>query len=212
MKMIMKKILLIINNSLFIISFSIAFVILCRPIYYYHIKSLDLENKTGYTYEEIKDAYDDIINYTVFNKEFKTGKLKYSSNGKSHFKDCKKLFMIDFIVLGITTIVIMIKKKLWSNIKRINFWSSIVVMSSFTIILLSSLIIGFDKCFKLFHKIFFYGKTNWMFNPYEDEIIILLPKEYFMNCSIIAISIIFIICITNIIIDMCYNSKKEVRL
>ena len=66
--------------AIFIISFAIAFVILFRPYYYWNIKLLDLENKTGYTYEEITEAYDDVMDYLVYGAEFKTGDLRYSED------------------------------------------------------------------------------------------------------------------------------------
>ena len=104
------KILLIFNISLFIISFSISFVIMFRPFYYYHIDSLNLEKETGYTYSEIKEAYDDVLDYTTLFKPFSTGKLKHSKEGESHFRDCRIIFMINFIVFGVSGIIIVLKK------------------------------------------------------------------------------------------------------
>ena len=196
------KLLLIVNTALFIISFSIAFVILFRPFYYWHIDDLKLVEKTNYTYKEIKEAYDDVINYTTLNKPFKTGKLKYSIEGKDHFKDCKRLFMINFIILFISTIIIIIKKKYLNNLKVLNlnieFWSSILVLSICLILLVTSIIIGFDNCFEIFHKVFFLGKDNWIFVPSRDEIINILPIEYFRNCVILFL-IIVVFCTLTII-------------
>ena len=104
------KILLVINTSFFIVSLSISFVILFRPFYYYQIKTLNIEETTGYSYEDIKEAYDDVINYTTLNKEFKTGILNYTQSGMNHFRDCKILFMINFLVLALSTVIIIIKK------------------------------------------------------------------------------------------------------
>ena len=185
--------LFIINTSIFIISFSIFFVLLFRPFYYLNIKLLNIEKETGYTYQEIKEAYDDVIDYSIFKKPFKTGKLKYSSEGKNHFKDCRKLFLLDFILLGISTIILIIRKK-YLNIKcknySIEYWSSILIIIIFLTLLLISFIIGFDRCFEIFHKLFFYGKENWRLDPDTDEIILILPKQYFMNCAIFILSII----------------------
>ena len=142
------KSLLVINTSLFIISFSFAFIILFRPFYYYHIDHLNLVEKTGYSYETIKEAYDDVIDYIVYDKDFSMGELYYSASGKSHFKDCKKLFIIDFIILWISTIIIIFKKLFFNNIKvfkhSIEFISGVVNISLIVLLLVSSLIIGFD--------------------------------------------------------------------
>ena len=198
-------ILLIINTSLFIISLSLSCVILFRPFYYYHINSLNLE-QYGYTYNEIKESYDDVMDYLILNKEFKTGNLKYSESGKNHFHDCKILFMINFIVLFISSFIIILKRK-YIKEKKIFFFSSIVIISLFLIILITSLIIGFDKFFDLFHNIFFIVKDNWLLNPYDDEIIYLLPKEYFRNCGILFLLIISIISIINIIKYLCIKRR-----
>ena len=56
----------------------------------------------------------------------------------------------------------------------------------------------FQSAFTTFHKIFFPGKENWIFNPLEDPIILFMPQEFFMDCailicaSILVISIVFI--------------------
>ena len=101
--------------GIFMISFAIAFVILFRPYYYMNIDILELEEETGYSYEVIKEAYDDVMDFLVFGDEFKTGELKYSEEGKSHFEDCKKLFTFDFICLFISTaflVIIFVLQKL----------------------------------------------------------------------------------------------------
>ena len=201
----------IISIALFIISISITFVLLFRPFYYYHINYLNISKSTGYTYDEIKETYDDVIDYTVFNKEFKTGKLKYSEEGIDHFRDCQTLFRINFIILGITSIVILIKKKYFNSDKLCNynlgFWSSVIVIGLFSIIVLISLMIGFDRFFELFHNIFFLGKDNWLLSESTDEIIKILPIEFFMNCAILIVSIIVIIAII-VIVKEIYRKKK----
>ena len=204
------KILLIINTSLFIISLAISFVLLFRPFYYYQINNLNLEQETGYSYNEIKESYDDVINYLTLNKEFKTGNLKYSTSGKNHFQDCKILFNINFIILGITTIILLIKNKYLNKLKILNynleFFSGCLNIIIILSLLIISFIVGFNKIFDSFHKIFFFGKDNWLLSPDTDEIIKILPIEYFIRCAILLISIISIISITIIIKEM-YNKK-----
>ena len=208
-----KVYMFIVCESLFIISFCIAFVILFRPFYYYHISYLNIPKTTGYTFNEIKESYDDVIDYIVFNSDFKTGKLKYSLEGEDHFKDCKKLFTINFIILGLSSIGLLIKKRWYNNIKlhnyNISFWSSILVISIFINVLCFSIIVGFDKFFEIFHNIFFHGKDNWLLDSKTDEIIKILPQEFFMNCAILVLSIIFIITIIIIIKEI---SKRKAKI
>lgn len=204
------KILLIINTSLFIISLAISFVLLFRPFYYYQINNLKLEQETGYSYNEIKESYDDVINYLTLNKDFKTGNLKYSTSGKNHFQDCKILFNINFIILGITTIILLIKNKYLNKLKIFNynleFFSGCLNIIIILSLLIISFIVGFNNIFDNFHKIFFFGKDNWLLSPDTDEIIKILPIEYFIKCAILLISIISIISITIIIKEM-YNKQ-----
>ena len=52
----------IIALVLFILTFSIALPIYCRFFYYLQIKPLGLEQKTGWSYDVIKEAYDEVLN------------------------------------------------------------------------------------------------------------------------------------------------------
>ena len=53
--------------------------------------------------------------------------------------------------------------------------------------------IDFNKAFTAFHMIFFPGKDNWYFSWYEDQIIRILPKDFFMNCAILIFASIVLI-------------------
>lgn len=45
--------------------------------------------------------------------------------------------------------------------------------------------LDFDRAFTVFHTVFFPGKTNWLFNPYTDPIILVMPQEFFMHCAML---------------------------
>ena len=207
--------LLTIILFLFIISFSIAFVILFRPFYYFHINYLNLPETTGYTYNEIKEAYDDIMDYTTLNKPFSVGNLKYSTEGYNHFKDCKNLFILDFIIVGITGIVLITKNKLFKKkeIHDYNYklWGGVLSISFLVSLFLIILLFGFNDFFELFHRFFFFGKTNWLFNPQTDEIIKCLPKQFFMNCGILIVLLVFIISIVFIIVGRKKQKKNKIN-
>ena len=209
----MLPIIFIINTSLFIISLAIFIPIVFRPFYYYHINALDLPQKTGYTYNEIKESYDDVLDYCLLNKEFKTGILRYSSDGFNHFKDCKILFIVDSVIFILSIIILLVKKKYCKEIKFLNhnisYWSGILLLGTFLIILIITIFIGFDKIFDIFHNIFFFGKENWLFDPEKDEIIKILPQRFFMNCGILIISIISVISIILIIKEKIDILKRK---
>ena len=80
---------------------------------------------------------------------------------------------------------------------HVGFTSAVSIFIVF-LVLIGLVSIDFSKAFVIFHKIFFPGKDNWQFSQ-DDEIINILPQEFFMSCailiavSIIAISLIIII-------------------
>ena len=205
------SIFLIINLSLFIISLVISFALIFKPFYYYHIDSLNIIDKSGYNESEIKEAYDDVIDYLVFDKPFKTGKLKYSDVGYDHFKDCKLLFNINFFILGFSSVIIILKKRYFNNIKlfkhNISFFSSLLNIFVFILVFIGSIIVGFDKTFEIFHNIFFLGKDNWLLDRNTDEIIKILPQDFFMNIAILVVSLIMVISISIIIREIIISKK-----
>lgn len=198
---------------LFILSFSIALPIYLRPFYYAHISPLDLEAASGYSKAEIKEAYNSLLDYlTIPGKEFSLGAFPYSDRGASHFKDCKFLFLLDTFVLiisGVTTAIMLVFKKLRGWQFKIGKFSaslySAIAAVSLPVIVGVLAATDFDRAFKIFHKIFFPGKTDWYFHPQLDPIINVLPVRFFMNCAILIGASILIISVAIIIV----NIKKK---
>ncbi len=196
------SVITVIAISILTITASIGLPIYFRPFYYMQIEGLELPEATGHTYEEIKDAYDELLDFlTLPAKEFGTGVFEYSEEGKSHFIDCKGLFNLNVIALLvslavlITVIVLHLKKKIALLNARgfgLPFVSGVATLSLFAV-LGAVIAIDFDKAFVIFHAVFFPGKDNWMFSPSEDEIITAMPQDFFMSCAIlIGVSIILI--------------------
>ena len=184
----------------FILTFSISLPIYCRPFYYAHIDSMNLSEESGFTKEEIIEAYDAVLDYlTIPDKEFSSGVMKYSPEGESHFADCKALFNLNATVLlssAVCILILLILRKTGKTAPfligkhQASFYSALAAVL-LPIIIGSIAALDFDKAFEVFHRIFFPGKTNWTFNPRTDEIIEILPQEFFMNCAIlIGISIL----------------------
>ena len=204
-----------ISILLLIISFSIALPIYCRFFYYMQIDGLKLTENTGYSYQTIKTAFDQVMNYlTIPWCAFGTGSLSYTPEGKAHFADCKVLFMLDTIVLILSLAVVIVLFVLERK-KKVNFcrpfgmhvaFTSAISIFALFIILIGLVSINFEKAFVIFHKIFFPGKENWQFTQ-ADEIINILPQQFFMNCAILIASSIILICLA-IIITQCVLRKK----
>ena len=44
---------------------------------------------------------------------------------------------------------------------------------------------NFDRAFVIFHSLFFPGKDNWIFDYRTDQIILVLPQDFFMHCAML---------------------------
>ena len=177
-----------------VITLSIGTPIYFRQFYYVHVDALELPEDSGYTKEEIIEAYDEVLDFlTLEGREFGTGKLMHSEEGKSHFEDCKALFdlnrnamIISFATVILLTILNKIGKiHLYKPFGlRLSFWSSILTLGG-CLALGAVCAVNFAKAFYIFHSIFFPGKDNWMFDPFEDEIIMVMPEEFFLGCAVL---------------------------
>lgn len=206
--------------ALLIISASIALPIYFRPFYYMQINTLDIEEYSGFDRETIKEAYDEMITYcTVPFTEFSTGDLAWSEEGAGHFKDCKVLFILDgavlFISLGaVIALAVLAKKGVFKPARPfgfdVSFISAVSVLGFFSMVAaLAS--INFERAFTIFHKIMFPGKDNWRFHPRKDQIIMILPIEFFMNCAILIVSVMIATCAALIVFGII-NKRKRAKM
>ncbi len=188
--------------ALLTITVSIGLPIYVRPFYYVQVVLLDLPERTGESAATIRQAYDEVLDYlTLPGKEFGTGVFQFSEQGKSHFADCKVLFTLNAVV-GIASMVAVILCKILQRKRRITciqpFGLRPSALSGGVLLGLFSLLgvcvaMDFDRAFELFHRLFFVGKDNWMFDPKQDEIIQALPQEFFLNCAVcIGVSVLLI--------------------
>lgn len=200
----------------FIITFSIALPIYCRFFYYAQINALNLPEATGYDYATIKAAYDEVLNFlTLPGREFGTGVFKYTESGKAHFYDCKVLFNLNLIVLIVSSVVgvtlfVLDKLKIITLSKPFNMNVSFIsALSIFIFFALLAIVvaINFDVAFTVFHHIFFPGKNNWLFDPRYDQILRILPQDFFMNCAILIGASIILISLGIIIFQLIKRRK-----
>ena len=200
------------------LTFSIGLPIYFRPFYYMQIDALGIEEYSGFDRETIVEAFDDVMDYlTIPGNEFGTGDLKYSEEGKSQFVDCKGLFdlnIIAFIISLITvvTLIVLERKKIFTMCKpfgfNIMFSSGAFTLGLFAIIgALAS--IDFSTAFTIFHMIFFPGKSNWLFDWNEDQIIRILPANFFMNCAILILSSIIILTVGMIVTSVIMKMREK---
>ncbi len=202
----------------FMLTFSIGVPIYFRFLYYIQINTLHLTEQTGWSYEVIKEAYDDILNFcTMPGYPCITGQLKLSAEGAAHFADCKGLFDLNFWALfssGIITLTLLLlnRFKVISLARPFGhgaqLLSAIIAVALPVVIIILVLIVGFDAAFEAFHAIFFPGKTNWLFDPSEDQIINVMPQEFFMNCAIIVAVTLITFAAALITADILLTKKR----
>ena len=186
------SVLCMICVCLFLLTVSIGLPIYIRPFYYAHIGAYDLEGLSGYSEAQIREAYDEVLDYlTLPGREFGTGELPHSPEGKSHFADCKVLFVLNASILlssGAILAVLFFMRNRWGAYRlgkhSALLWAAVLSLTApMAIGALAAL--DFDRAFVVFHSIFFPGKTNWVFDWYRDPIIRVLPQVFFRNCAIL---------------------------
>ncbi len=177
---------------LFMLTAAIGLPIYIRPFYYAHIGAFELERISGYSEAEIRQAYDAVLDYlTLPGREFSTGVMPHSAEGKAHFEDCKVLFDLNASILlgsALVLAVLFLMRKKWGPYRlgrhSAHFWAAVLSVTA-PIMIGCLAALDFDRAFVIFHSLFFPGKTNWVFDWYADPIIRVLPQEFFMDCAIL---------------------------
>lgn len=198
-------------TAVFLLTVSTAFPILLRPFYYAHITPLALEQTSGLNREQIVTAYDEMMDFcTGRTSEFSTGVLPWSVSGRDHFADVRGLFLLDLgtaaiaglLLLGWTLAGKAGRVRPYRFRKRsFAFWGC-VGLGGFFLTIAAFTAADFRRAFLLFHRVFFPGKSNWVFNPYTDGIICILPQVFFRNCAILILITMVLLCTAIILWDL----------
>ena len=198
--------LLILTLALFAISAGIAAPILSRSFYIAHVRALDLPAQTGWSEQTIVEAYDDVMRYCLRGGDFSTGALGWTDVGRTHFTDVGVLFRLDLRVLGCSAAALILFYLLSRKIRPArllgrgpSFWAGWGVLTIFAAIGVWGAT-DFDRAFTVFHHLFFPEKTNWLFDPALDEIILILPEVFFRNCAILALGLMALLCCLYILV------------
>ena len=186
------SLLCMVCTVIFLLTAAIALPIYIRPFYYAHIEACDLVRVSGYTETEIRQAYDEVLDYlTLSGREFGTGVMPHSADGRDHFVDCKGLFDLNASILlgsGAVLAALFVMRRKWGPYRlgkhSAYLWAAVLSVTA-PIMIGCLAALDFDRAFVVFHSLFFPGKTNWVFDWYHDPIIRVLPQEFFRNCAIL---------------------------
>lgn len=194
----MKRKLLTIFTTIFIImyffSFSISVTASFKPLYYFSIDFLKIEESSKLSEEEIKENYNYLVYYISQKNDysFSLPSLSHSEKGEIHFKEVKHILKIIYSIMFVSLIgaIICIHLNNKSNQFKYLKYSSIGLLFVPIPFLLPT-IINFDGFFDYMHALIF-NNDYWLFSPSTDPIIKILPQEFFMFCVIMILSLIIL--------------------
>ena len=205
----MKRFVLPILITLFIISASAVFTLNFRPLYYHDISSLNIEETSGYSENVIRENYDALIDYnSVFHRGSLDLSLPMSREGRIHFQDVKRIFDVLQILCVLSLIgSLTLGIRAWKQGYR-GFLKSAAVLSVFLPVIAGMLIaFNWDNAFILFHELMF-SNDYWLFDERTDPVINILPDEFFLHCALL---IILLILSASLIMGLIYLRQKKRR-
>ena len=213
-----------ISYSLMILTFPICFILFNRWFFYSQINYLHtlsyLENfGFNFSYLDVKNSYDALMDSLLFNFPFSEGKFFYSESGMNHFLDCIPLFLLCIIVFIVSFLLFFVlfilnKKKVFTNLK-VKGYSAIsiapLVLTFLFIVIAIFAAIDFESAFTVFHSIFFPRKENWIFYVEDDPIILIFPEAFFINCALFIVIFFIIFALIPLIFESIniYKEKKK---
>lgn len=209
------NIVLTICLTIFILIACVKFTVSFKPLYYFDMNYLKIENIDGLNNNQIKSTYNYLIDYTN-NKQkgnFKLEFMTYSPNGAEHFKEVRELFMKMSNIMIFSLIVfifgLIINIRIFRNYAFLKYTSlSLLIIP---IIFMIPVMIDFDKLFTFLHKILF--KNNyWLFDPNLDPVINILPEEFFMHCLILILALMGVCCLISYLLYKTTIKAKKMSV
>lgn len=191
-----------------VLSISIDFTLVFKPLYYFDISNLSIENSSNISRADILKNYNYTINYVIENKtsKYNLPTLPSSPEAQIHFYEVKQLFIKMTILLVISLIIVLIYGIFIKIKPRILKWSSVcLVLTSIGVIIPS--LINFNNFFNFFHSIFF-RNSYWEFDPVKDPIITILPEDFFLHCAILIISLWLL---SSLSLAITYKKRKRLN-
>lgn len=189
----MKKILLPLFITIFILTSAVILTLNFRPLYYHDMTALKIEQTSGFSKKVIYENYNALINYnSIFQRGDLSLTLPMSEEGKIHFMEVKRIFDVIQLLCPLSFAAALFLGLSELKKKQYRFFKT----SAITTILLPAvcgIFAAFDweRTFTVFHQIMF-RNDYWLFDEKLDPVITILPDEFFFHCVFMILLIVFL--------------------
>ena len=177
---------------LLIISAAVVITLNFRPLYYWEMDRMDLDQVSGLSQEQIRRNYDVLIDYNNFwgpdTLEFPD--LPMSEGGRIHFEEVKRVFLF-FEYMVPVTLVLAVAGVAWFRRRRQFRYLKYAALLTVLVPLAAGLAIAvnWDQAFVLFHEVVFRNDL-WIFNASTDPVITILPDTFFLHCAVMILVLV----------------------
>ncbi|MFV8043917.1 TIGR01906 family membrane protein [Streptococcus pluranimalium] len=150
---------------------------------------LNLLDQVTLSKSELLSNYNHLLNYLTnpFAKVLQMPDFQSSADGLKHFADVKSLFhlvQVIFVVTLVPSLYFLIRS--WRQKSLFLHQKAYLIAALVPLVIAAlGLAMGFNEFFTLFHQLLFPGDSTWLFNPYTDPIIWVLPETFFMHCFLL---------------------------
>lgn len=182
--------------GIFILGFSVKFVLNFTPLYSFDISYLSIDERVGMSKEKLLENYKTVIHYI---ESPSIDKLVFpdfpmSREGEIHFYEVKEIFN-KFDILFYGSLLVLIALILYRRKQKIKDYSYLKVGAYLSLILPLLLAlpfaVNFSRAFVIFHELFF-DNDYWIFDPATDPIILALPEEFFFHCALVILFVLLL--------------------
>ena len=165
-----------------------------KPLYYFDIDYLHIQEDSGYEKEEIWENYNALIDYNLspFIKKLEFPTFPMSKEAEIHFAEVKEIFQgfLWMFVIGIPVSVMV--SMMNRRHHRLGYLKLAGILTIALPILLGILVaVNWDRAFVLFHEIAF-DNDYWLFHPDTDPVITILPDAFFLHCAVMILVLVAI--------------------
>ncbi len=207
----LRDIVLALLLTVFLICFAVTFTVFFKPLYYFDIDYLHIDQIVGMSKEMLKANYDSLIAYQsiFYQGELILNDFVMSETGRIHFEEVKRIFevvQVLMVVSGVASGVMIYQNTKQKEYRYLKITPIFSIGIPAIIGFLAAL--DFDRAFVIFHQIFF-NNNYWIFDATTDPIINALPETFFMHCFMMIIAIVIIL---SIIMYLLYRHFQKTIL